>query len=61
MSTQDIGVNANGWPTHQWTNGVRVFQTLWQSNTQARISTVGNLYPNTQFNTYQTGRLLIKA
>jgi hypothetical protein len=61
MSTSDNANAANGFPTHQWTNGVRVFQTLWQSNTQARITTVGNLYPNTQFNTYQTGRLLIKA
>ena len=61
ITTSDISNAANGWPTHQWTNGVRVFQTLWISNTQARITTVGNLYPNTQFNTYQTGRLLIKA
>ena len=62
MQTGDVITSAaNGFPTHQWTNGVRVFQTLWRSNTEARIITLGNLYPNTQFNTYQTGRLLIKA
>jgi len=62
MQTGDVITSAaNGFPTHQWTNGVRVFQTLWRSNTEARIITMGNLYPNTQFNTYQTGRLLIKA
>lgn len=61
FSTSDITGSANGFASHQWTNGVRVFQTLWVSNTQARITTIGNLYPNTQFNTYQTGRLLLKA
>jgi hypothetical protein len=61
MGTGDITTAANGFAAHQWTNGVRVFQTIWKSNTEARITTVGNLYPNTQFNTYQTGRLLIKA
>jgi len=61
FTTSDIFNTANGFPGHQWTNGVRVFQTLWRSNTEARIITLGNLYPNTQFNTYQTGRLLIKA
>lgn len=61
MTTSDIFNAANGFPGHQWTNGVRMFQTLWRSNTEARIVTIGNLYPNTQFNTYQTGRLLIKA
>jgi len=61
MAGSDIFNSANGFPGHQWTNGVRVFQTLWRSNTESRIVTLGNLYPNTQFNTYQTGRLLIKA
>ncbi len=61
MTASDIFNSANGFPGHQWTNGVRVFQTLWRSNTEARIVVLGNLYPNTQFNTYQTGRLLIKA
>jgi hypothetical protein len=61
FTTSDIFNTANGFPGHQWTNGVRVFQTLWRSNTESRIVTMGNLYPNTQFNTYQTGRLLIKA
>ena len=61
FTTNDIFNSTNGFPGHQWTNGVRVFQTLWRSNTEARIVTLGNLYPNTQFNTYQTGRLLIKA
>lgn len=61
MSTSDIVNAANGFPTHQVTNGIRVFQTFWRSNTEARITTLGNLYPNTQFNTYATGRLLIKA
>ena len=62
MNSNDI-VNggANGWPSHQVTNGIRVFQTFWRANTEARITTIGNLYPNTQFNTYATGRLLIKA
>jgi hypothetical protein len=62
MQSGDVITSAaNGFPTHQWTNGVRVFQTLWRTNAEARIITLGNLYPNTQFNTYQTGRLLIKA
>lgn len=61
ITTSDTVNSANGWPTHQWTNGVRVFHTFWRSNVEARITTIGNLYPNTQFNTYQTGRLLIKA
>jgi hypothetical protein len=61
FGTGDITTAANGWPTHQWSNGTRVFQTIWRNNTEARIVTVGNLYPNTQFNTYATGRLLIKA
>jgi hypothetical protein len=61
MGTGDITTAANGFAAHQWTNGVRVFQTIWKSNTEARITTLGNLYPNTQLNTYQTGRLLIKA
>ena len=61
MGTGDITTAANGFASHQWTNGIRVFQTIWKSNTESRITTLGNLYPNTQFNTYQTGRLLIKA
>lgn len=64
MSTNtgnDIKNTIQGWGAHQWTNGVRIFQTIWVSNTEARIHTLGNLYPNTQFNTYATGRLLIKA
>jgi hypothetical protein len=61
FGTGDITTAANGWPTHQWSNGTRVFQTIWRSNSEARIVAVNNLYPNTQFNTYATGRLLIKA
>ena len=53
--------DTRGAPGHQVTNGIRVFQTFWRSNVEARITTLGNLYPNTQFNTYATGRLLIKA
>lgn len=61
MTNSDISGSANGFASHQWTNGIRVFQTLWRTNNESRIATIGNLYPNTQFNTYQTGRLLIKA
>jgi hypothetical protein len=61
MTSNDILNNANGWPGHQITNGTRVFQTFWRSNTEARITVLGDLYQNTNFNTYQTGRLLIKA
>lgn len=61
FGTGDVTTAANGWPAHQWSNGTRVFQTIWKSNAEARIVTVGNLYPNTQFNTYATGRLLVKA
>jgi hypothetical protein len=61
FGTGDITTATSGWPAHQWSNGTRVFQTIWRNNTEARIVTVGNLYPNTQFNTYATGRLLIKA
>lgn len=61
MTVNDIFNNANGWASHQYTNGIRIFQTLWRSNNEARIVTLGNLYPNTQYNTYATGRLLIKA
>lgn len=61
FTSSDIVNATNGFPSHQITNGIRVFQTFWRSNTEARITTLGNLYPNTQFNTYQTGRLLIKA
>jgi hypothetical protein len=55
-----IGI-VHGWPTHQWTNGVRIFQTLWRANTEARIIALSNLYGNTNINQYQTGRFLIKA
>jgi hypothetical protein len=61
FTTNDIINSANGFPSHQITNGIRVFQTIWRSNTEARIVTLGDLYQNTAFNTYQTGRLLIKA
>ena len=61
QNNSSIATSANGWAGHQWTNGVRIFQSLWLSNTEARITTLGNLYPNTQLNTYATGRLLIKA
>lgn len=61
QSTSDTVNAANGWSAHQWTNGVRIFQSLWRSNTEQRITTISNLYPNTQFNTFQTGRLLVKA
>ena len=61
FTTNDIFNSANGFPSHQWTNGVRLFQSGWRSNSEARIVSIGNLYPNTQFNTYATGRLLVKA
>jgi hypothetical protein len=61
MTTNDVINSANGFPAHQWTNGVRIFQTIWRNNTESRIISIGNLYPNTQFNTYATGRLLVKA
>jgi len=61
FTTNDSVNSTNGCPGHQITNGIRVFQTIWRSNTEARITTLGNLYQNTAFNTYQTGRLLIKA
>jgi len=61
FTTSDIINSTNGFPAHQITNGIRVFQTIWRSNTEARIVTLGDLYQNTAFNTYQTGRLLIKA
>ena len=61
FGTGDVTTAANGWATHQWSNGIRVFQTIWKSNAEARIVSVNNLYPNTQFNNYATGRLLIKA
>jgi hypothetical protein len=61
ITTNDTVNNANGWPGHQITNGIRVFQTFWRSNVEARITTLGNLYPNTQLNVYSTGRLLVKA
>ena len=61
QSQTDILNAANGWAAHQWTNGVRVFQSIWRSNTEQRIVSISNLYPNTQLNTFQTGRLLVKA
>lgn len=61
FTTNDSINSTNGCPGHQITNGTRVFQTIWRSNTEARITVLGNLYQNTAFNTYQTGRLLIKA
>ena len=61
FATTDVINQANGFSSYQWTNGVRIFQTAWRSNSEARIVSIGNLYPNTQFNTYATGRLLVKA
>ena len=61
QSNDIVSGAANGWATHQWTNGIRIFQSFWRSNTEQRITTISNLYPNTQFNTFATGRLLVKA
>jgi hypothetical protein len=60
-STSDVFANTAGFASDQWTNGVRIFQTAWRTNTESRIITLGNLYNSTNFNQYATGRLLIKA
>jgi hypothetical protein len=60
-STSDVFANTAGFAGNQWTNGVRIFHTAWRANTESRITTLGNLYGNTNFNQYATGRLLIKA
>lgn len=58
--TNDNLTSFNGFPCHQWTNGVRIFQS-GRTATSSRMMSIGNLYPNTALNLYSTGRLLVKA